>query len=79
MTDRRRRIDLADTDINKRSKDDGEFNPWTGAPFSQKYYNILETRIKLPVYQFREQLTKKVLENQCVVVEGETGKEWKDT
>jgi HrpA-like RNA helicase len=78
MTDRRRRIDLSGGDdydngwSNKQSKQ--ELNPWTGAAFSQRYYSILEKRIKLPVYQFKEQLVEKVLANQCVVVEGETGK-----
>jgi hypothetical protein len=42
-------------------------------PFSQRYYSILEKRYNLPVYQFKKELVDKVLENQCVVVEGETG------
>ena len=77
MGKRRQRIDLGD-ESNKKQKgdDDNEaptHNPWTGNPFSQRYYSILEKRCTLPVYQFREELLKKVMENQCVVVEGETG------
>lgn len=73
MSNRRSRIDLGDYGSAKRAKDDGDFNPWTGRPYSQRYYSILKTRTKLPVYQFKDDLIKKVMENQCVVVEGETG------
>jgi len=73
MANRRQRIDLGDYGTTKRTKDDGTFNPWTGRPYSQKYFSILETRTKLPVYQFKDDLINKVMENQCVVVEGETG------
>ena len=78
MAGRRQRIDLGDVTGKKRKLgNDGlqESNPWTGAPFSQRYFSILEKRTKLPVYQFKKELIDKVLENQCVVVEGETGKE----
>ena len=50
-----------------------DVNPWTGVPFSARYHSILATRSKLPVYLFMDQLLEKVNENQCVVVEGETG------
>jgi hypothetical protein len=71
MGGRRERIDLGDAS-NKRQKNN-DVNPWTGMPFSQRYYSILEKRYNLPVYQFKKELVEKVLENQCVVVEGETG------
>jgi pre-mRNA-splicing factor ATP-dependent RNA helicase DHX15/PRP43 len=75
MTDRRRKIDLGsngdENGSGKRNKQ--EVNPWTGAPYSQRYYSILEKRIKLPVYQFKDELMAKVMENQSIVVEGETG------
>ena len=78
MSARRQRIDLGDGNSKKRRLDnDGEgdeTNYWTGLPFSRRYYSILEKRTKLPVYQFKKELIDKVLENQCVVVEGETGK-----
>lgn len=50
-----------------------DVNPWTGKPFSAKYYSILEKRTALPVYLFKQELQSKISENQCVVVEGETG------
>jgi pre-mRNA-splicing factor ATP-dependent RNA helicase DHX15/PRP43 len=75
MTERRRKIDLgtetSGDNGNKRSKQD--VNPWTGIPFSQRYYNILEKRIQLPVYQFKDELISKVLQHQSIIVEGETG------
>jgi HrpA-like RNA helicase len=72
MSDRRRKIDLGGYEGSSKRKKE-EVNPWTGQNFSQRYYNILEKRTKLPVYQFKDELVAKVLENQSVVVEGETG------
>ena len=48
-------------------------NPWTGRQYSHRYQSILQTRLQLPVYQFQSQLLEAVANNQCVVVEGETG------
>jgi pre-mRNA-splicing factor ATP-dependent RNA helicase DHX15/PRP43 len=73
MANRRQRIDLGDYGSAKRAKNEGDFNPWTGRPYSQRYLSILKTRTKLPVYQFKDELINKVMDNQCVVVEGETG------
>jgi pre-mRNA-splicing factor ATP-dependent RNA helicase DHX15/PRP43 len=33
--------------------EDGEINPFTGQPFSNKYFSILQTRRDLPVHQQR--------------------------
>jgi len=70
MSDRRRRIDLGESQSKRIKKN---INVWTGSSFSQRYYDILDKRTKLPVYQFKDELIKKVQENQCIVVEGETG------
>lgn len=71
--DRKRRLDL-ETDRNPKRRTEGDgTNPWTHRPLSERYYSILETRLKLPVYQFKDKLLKAVEENQIVVVEGETG------
>ena len=48
-------------------------NPWTGKPYSQRFFSILEKRLELPVYQFKDKLLEAVKDNQIVVVEGETG------
>jgi pre-mRNA-splicing factor ATP-dependent RNA helicase DHX15/PRP43 len=75
--DRKRRLDIADVApkrVNLSAEAEGNaVNPWTSTPFSTKYYNILETRLKLPVYQFKDKLVQAVQDNQIVVVEGETG------
>ena len=48
-------------------------NEWTGLPFSSRYYDILQKREQLPVYEFKDELLLKVQQNQVIVVEGETG------
>ena len=81
MTDRKRKIDIDDGSGLKKSKfSEGlgsaanpATNPYTGRPFSQNYYKILEKRVTLPVYEFKEQFQKCVSENQIVVLVGETG------
>ena len=77
MTDRKRKLDLGDAVSNKSSKAPSELgsgiNPWTNQPYSKRYEEILEGRLKLPVYQFKEKLLDAVSNNQIVVVEGETG------
>jgi len=78
--DRKRRLDLSDESPSQRAKksqndtdSSSDINPWTNRPYSDRYKSILETRLKLPVYQFKDKLLKAVDENQIVVVEGETG------
>lgn len=73
--DRKRRLDLGDLDPQRKKGKDASntINCWTGQEFSERYYSILETRRKLPVYQFKDELVKAVQENNIVVVEGETG------
>lgn len=81
--DRKRRLDIGGGS-NKRSSNWDQpgaptpqvaagVNPLNGRPFTARYYEILKVRQQLPVYQFIGELTKKVRENQTIVVEGETG------
>ena len=74
---RKRKIDIvgsADAGLTQlSSSSDSSINKWTGLPYSSKYYSILSTRQKLPVYQFKDELIDAVQKNQFVVVEGETG------
>jgi pre-mRNA-splicing factor ATP-dependent RNA helicase DHX15/PRP43 len=84
-TKRKRKIDLGgnpgvdgsgsastSTENKRRSQpaDSSGFSPWTGKPFSSRYYSIFETRKKLPVYLFRDKLVDAVKANQVVIVEG---------
>jgi len=81
MTDRKRKIELDDGAGSKSSKlleamgsaANPATNPLTGRPFSANYYKILEKRVTLPVFEFKDQFQKCVAENQIVVLVGETG------
>lgn len=48
-------------------------NPLTGRPWSAKYMQILQKRITLPVYGFRDQFVQTLRANQTIVLVGETG------
>ena len=74
-SDRKRRLDLGDALLQKQAKEitSSDINPWTNRPYSAKYHSILEKRLTLPVYLFRQQLLDTVAANQIVVVEGTTG------
>ena len=79
MTDRKRKIDLSNNagtlqDLNSNNESvSATINKWTGMPYTPRYYSILATRKKLPVYQFQADLIQAVRDHQFVVVEGETG------
>jgi hypothetical protein len=48
-------------------------NKYTGRPFSQRYYDILEKRKGLPVWQQRDDFIKIMNSHQTLVLVGETG------
>jgi pre-mRNA-splicing factor ATP-dependent RNA helicase DHX15/PRP43 len=48
-------------------------NPHTGQAYSQKFYDIFEKRVTLPVFEFRDEFLRVVAENQTLVLVGETG------
>lgn len=79
MTDRKRRLDLGDGEAggegSKRMETTtgGEYNPFTNAPYSSKYYQILEGRKGLPIWQARSELIRMMGEHQTTVLVGETG------
>jgi len=73
MTDRKRRLDVEGLKTKSSKTSDSRINPWTNEPYSQKYYDILSKRTKLPVYAFQKRLIETIRENQVVVIEGETG------
>ena len=78
-TDRKRRINLDSDGLAKQHKatldarQHCDVNPWTGQAYTARYQSILQTRLKLPVYQFQSQFLEAVASSQTVVVEGETG------
>ena len=48
-------------------------NKWNGRPFSQRYYEILEKRKTLPVWQQKEEFFQVLKANQTLILVGETG------
>lgn len=48
-------------------------NPYTGRPYSQNYFKLLQGRTKLPVYQFKDEVLKSIRENRVTIIEGSTG------
>ncbi|VDL61292.1 unnamed protein product [Hymenolepis diminuta] len=50
-----------------------QINPYTGLPYSQRYFDIFRKRIQLPVWEYKERFFKVLTENQVTVLVGETG------
>ena len=50
-----------------------QINKYTGRPFSQKFWTILEKRKSLPVWEYYTRFMELVKSHQCVVLVGETG------
>ncbi|GLT43098.1 hypothetical protein SLA2020_170700 [Shorea laevis] len=48
-------------------------NRWNGKPYSPRYYEILEKRKTLPVWQQREEFLQVLNANQTLILVGETG------
>lgn len=48
-------------------------NLHTGRPYSRRYYEILEKRLKLPIWEHRERFLTALREHQMLVLVGETG------
>lgn len=74
--DRKRKLDLGKGEYEtskKSTADNNTINPWTGKPYTPKYYEILAKRKNLPVWEKREIFQKIVMENQVIVLVGETG------
>jgi len=51
----------------------GDKNPFTGRPYSSRFFDILKTRRQLPCYEGRQDCIDLVKNNQCSVLIGETG------
>jgi HrpA-like RNA helicase len=48
-------------------------NPFNGNVYSQTYYNLLDHRMRLPVWDYREKFMEFLDANQCITLVGETG------
>ncbi len=67
----KKRINLEEDKPVKQSINN--INYWTGNEYSDRYYEILETRNKLPAFDARDPLVELLNEYQSVVLVGETG------
>lgn len=56
-----------------RKLEDGDVNPYTGSPFSSKYFSILKARRDLPVHAQRDEFLNLYQKSQILVFVGETG------
>jgi len=70
----KRKLDLGlpQSRFDVKAEDD-TINPWTERPYSSRYYEILQKRKQLPVYEFKADLQDKIRKSQVIIVEGETG------
>jgi len=50
-----------------------QLNPFTGLPFTPRYYEIFRKRSMLPVWEYKERFAEMVNKNQTIVLVGETG------
>jgi pre-mRNA-splicing factor ATP-dependent RNA helicase DHX15/PRP43 len=69
---RKRKIDLGEEPSSKKPML-SNINPYTGRPYSAKYYEILEKRKSLPIWEHKETFLKMFKENQVLILQGETG------
>uniref|UniRef100_A0A146M6F6 RNA helicase n=1 Tax=Lygus hesperus TaxID=30085 RepID=A0A146M6F6_LYGHE len=54
------------------SKGNGR-NPFTGLPYTPRYYEFYRKRIQLPVFEYRTEFMTLLAKHQCIVLVGETG------
>mmetsp|Transcript_68078 Transcript_68078/g.215385 ORF Transcript_68078/g.215385 Transcript_68078/m.215385 type:complete len:701 (-) Transcript_68078:54-2156(-) len=71
--ERKRKIDVVESAAGVAPAGEATVNPWTGRPYSQKYYDILDKRKGLPVWQQKEDFIKMLNAHQTLVLVGETG------
>jgi len=69
--ERKRKLDLEDADPSLKKQ--ANSNPWNGKLLSPKYFEILEKRKKLPVWEYKERFRDLMHANQVIVLVGETG------
>ncbi|KAH9520360.1 Pre-mRNA-splicing factor ATP-dependent RNA helicase dhx15 [Bulinus truncatus] len=50
-----------------------QLNPFTGLPFTPRYYELYRKRTTLPVWEYKERFVDMVTKHQTIVLVGETG------
>ena len=73
--DRKRKLVVENpSEASKTSRtNESEINPFSGKPYSKRFYEILEKRKQLPIWEHKEQFVEVVKKHQVVVLVGETG------
>lgn len=70
-------FDVVDETANgvEKTKTNGGpvLNPYTSRPYSAKYFEILEKRRTLPVWQQKAEFLNILAKNQTMILVGETG------
>ncbi|RDD38602.1 Pre-mRNA-splicing factor ATP-dependent RNA helicase DHX15 [Trichoplax sp. H2] len=56
-----------------RSENRSNINPYNKQAYSDRYYDILKKRTKLPVWEYKEKILSTLRKNQATVLVGETG------
>lgn len=68
----KKRLDLPTGSSSPAPSEPG-INAYNGQPLSKRYYDILEKRKTLPVWEQREEFHKMFASNQIMILQGETG------
>ncbi|KAL7672579.1 hypothetical protein ACOME3_007463 [Neoechinorhynchus agilis] len=70
-----KRSNLPEDVIKKlpKSKPAVQLNPFSGLPYSARYYDILKKRMLLPVFEYKEAFMATLKRHQVVMLVGETG------
>ncbi|EJW88008.1 Dhx33 protein [Wuchereria bancrofti] len=50
-----------------------EINPFSGQPYTQRYFEIFKKRTTLPVWEYKDKFLEVLDKNQCLTLVGETG------
>jgi pre-mRNA-splicing factor ATP-dependent RNA helicase DHX15/PRP43 len=73
--ERKRKLKLENegNSSSKMENNNSSINPYNGKPYSARYFEILEKRKQLPVWEHKEEFLDKLRKHQVVVLVGETG------
>jgi pre-mRNA-splicing factor ATP-dependent RNA helicase DHX15/PRP43 len=71
--ERKRKINIETMNSSETKKKKNMINPFTNKPYSNKFYEILEKRKQLPVWEQKDEFLTLFEKNQILILVGETG------